>query len=291
MIGEASGRLVTTETKFSHSFELELAHIAPDPEQPRRVFNEVDLDGLAITMGEQGQLQPILVRRYPDNNKRWMIVAGERRWRAAMRLGWTHILAIEHTGDTEVTALIENLQRIDLSAIEEARGLQRLIQCKGWSQERVASALGKLKSEVSGVLRILSIPADLLDKVQTSELSIPKSVLMEIARIDDPARRDAVLSDALLHGMTVREVREVRSNKIDSMPVALKTGRDVAALAVRATAAVQRSVNLVRAVKIRPQELPADLLEQLGCLRDEIDLLLQRHDDVVQPSKIRLRAR
>jgi ParB family chromosome partitioning protein len=281
MIGEASGRLVTSDTKFRHSFELDLEHVAPDPTQPRRIFNDGDLDGLAATMAEQGQLQPILVRRDTVERRRWVIVAGERRFRAALKLGWSHILAIEHTGDAEVTALIENLQRVDLSPVDEARGLQRLINDKGWSQEKVALALGKLKSEVSGVLRILSIPTDLLDKVQTSELSLTKSVLMEIARIDDPQRRAAVLADALRGGMTVREARDARSGKPEPETALVVPPPTLPDLAVRATVAVQRSMNLVRAVRIRPDEVPLELLAELGRLRDEIDLLLQRNDHLV----------
>ena len=276
MIGEASGRLVTSKTQFRHSFELELTSISPDPEQPRRTFNDTELAGLAGTMLEQGQLQPILVRHDPADRRRWVIVAGERRFRAAQRLGWTHILAIEHTGDAEVTALIENLQRVDLSPVEEARGLQRLITEKGWSQEKVSAALGKLKSEVSGVLRILSMPPELLEKVQTSELSITKSVLMEIARIDDTARRNAVLEAALGGGLTVREEREARLSKQPTpAEPALLPDPEIGARAVRA---VQRSVGMVNAMRNARAEPSPDLLVELGRLRDEIDLYLRRND-------------
>ncbi len=277
MIGEASGRLISSQTQFRHSFELELDGVAPDPVQPRRNFKDGDLIGLADTMAAQGQLQPILVRRDQTDRRRWIIIAGERRFRAALLLGWTHILAIEHTGDAEVTALIENLQRVDLSPVEEARALQRLIHEKGWSQEKVAAALGKLKSEISGVLRILSIPAELLEKVQTSELSITKSVLMEIARIEDPTRRDAILMTALSNGLTVREVREARAVKpLLELPATLPPDHDVTP-GVKAARSVQRSIRLVQAAQNDQSELPADVLEELSRLRDEIDALISPH--------------
>jgi ParB family chromosome partitioning protein len=274
MIGEASGRLVTSQTQFRHSFELELGVVAADPDQPRRNFNDGDLAGLAATMAEQGQLQPILVRRDAADRRHWVIVAGERRWRAARLLGWTHILAIEHTGDAEVTALIENLQRVDLSPVEEARGLQRLIAEKGWSQDHAAAALGKAKSEVSASLRILSFPSGMLDRVLTSELPLPKNVLVEIARVEDAPQREALLESALTHGITVRGVREARVARLlpENPPP------EEASPALRATRAVQRSVGLVRAARLRRGEVPADLLNELARLRDEIDLFLRRND-------------
>ncbi len=125
MIDEASDTLVTATSRFRHSFEAEVGAIRNDPHQPRKWFGEDDIASLARTMDERGQLQPILLRRDPASKGRWLIVAGERRWRAAKLNNWTTILAIEHDGDFEVASLLENLQRVDLSPIEEAKGLQK----------------------------------------------------------------------------------------------------------------------------------------------------------------------
>src|SRR3954470_14507179 len=84
--------LITASSKFSHSRELEVDRIEPDPDQPRKIFSEEEIRNLAKTMADQGQLQPILVRRHLDQRDRWIIVAGERRWRAATLNGWTKIL-------------------------------------------------------------------------------------------------------------------------------------------------------------------------------------------------------
>ena len=210
MIGEASDTLVTDGGRFRHSFEVALNLVGPDPAQPRKLFEAAEITALAATMAEQGQLQPILLRRDPAARGRWIIVAGERRWRAALHNSWPAILAIEHAGDPEVAALVENLQRVDLSPLEEARGLQRLIAGKGWSQDEAATRLGKHKSDISATLRILSLPQDLLDAVVTSQPRPPKSVLVELARIEDPqALRH--LGRLLRAGtLTVRAVREAR---------------------------------------------------------------------------------
>src|ERR1700687_5824564 len=99
MIDDEANALVTAAGRFHHSFEADIAAIEPDPAQSRKSFTEAEIAALAATMEERGQLQPILVRPYGPARKRWMIVAGERRWRAAKLNGWPAILAIEHNGD------------------------------------------------------------------------------------------------------------------------------------------------------------------------------------------------
>jgi ParB family chromosome partitioning protein len=206
LISEASARLVTPASRFRHSFEAPLARIAPDPGQPRKHFAEADIAGLAATMAEHGQLQPVLLRRDPAGGARWILVAGERRWRAARLNGWTSLLAIEVEGDAEVMTILENLQRVDLSPVEEARGLQRLITSKRWSQDHAAAALGRSKAEISATLRILTLPAELLDGVLTSELKLSRNALVELSRADGPTRA-ALLARAREDGLTVRDIR------------------------------------------------------------------------------------
>lgn len=213
MIGEASSVLVTRGSRFRHTFEAQVETIGSDPGQARKVFEESEIRSLAATMMEQGQLQPILLRADPASKGRWIIVAGERRWRAAVQNGWKSILAIEHDGDPEVASLLENLQRVDLTPVEEASGLQRLIKEKGWSQAAAAASLGRSKAEVSATLRILTLPVDLLKAVLTSELTIAKNVLIELARVEDAEARERLLSLAWAKRLTVRAIRDVLENK------------------------------------------------------------------------------
>lgn len=215
MISAESERLITQTTTFRHSFELDIDRATPDPLQARKQFNDIDIAALAETMASQGQLQPILVRRSRvDDREIWFIVAGERRWRAAKMNGWLTILAIEHTGDTEVIGLIENLQRVDLSPVEEALALQRLITGRHWPQERAAQALGKTKGDISSTLRILTLPADLLAKVLTSELTVPKNTLIELARVEDPVAQARLIALAMAGQLTIRSVRDERERAV-----------------------------------------------------------------------------
>jgi ParB family chromosome partitioning protein len=213
IIDEASDRLITAASRFHHTFEADLNGIAPDPNQPRKIFSEEETAALAATMEERGQLQPILVRQDPKGRGKWFIVAGERRWRAAKLNGWSTILAIEHNGDPEIASLLENLQRVDLTPVEEAKGLQKLIEEKGWTQDRAAEALGKSKSEISGTLRILTLPDDILTAVLTSELEIPKNALIELARIEGSLEREYLFKLARQGRLTVRGIRALREGK------------------------------------------------------------------------------
>jgi ParB family chromosome partitioning protein len=279
MIDEASETLVTKTSRFSHSFEADVAAIEPDPAQPRKVFMEADIASLAATMEERGQLQPILLRPHGSTKRRWLIVAGERRWRAAKLNGWPTILAIEHDGDPEVASLLENLQRIDLTPVEEARGLQRLIEGKGWTQDQAAGALGKSKSEVSGVLRILTLPDDLLDAVLTSELAIPKHALVELARVEQIDAREHLIKLARLGQLTVRTIRSVRDGAVQADVRGGNSGQGNigspkptgGGFSFRTLGKV---TNKLREARETGQPLVAKEREYLEALRNEIDELL-----------------
>ncbi len=210
-IQAASRSLVEEGSRFNHTFELDIATIVPDPEQPRQVFDNFALSALAETLRSEGQLQPILVRRDSELNDRWIIVAGERRWRAANSIGWNTILASEFSGDAEIATLLENLQRVDLSPLEEARGIRRLVDGKGWTQDQAAKTLGKTKGEISGTLRILQMPEEVIASVLTSEHPPAKNVLVELARVDDEQTLKRLLSLAAEGGLTVKAIRAARA--------------------------------------------------------------------------------
>jgi ParB family transcriptional regulator, chromosome partitioning protein len=210
LIGEATAGFFNEDSQFNHTLEIDLEMVRPDPDQARKLFSEVEIEALAQTMARDGQLQPILVRRDPDVRGGWIIVAGERRWRAAVRSGWKRILAIEHSGDHEIAALLENLQRVDLTVVEEARGVQRLIEGKGWTQAEAAEAIGKPRSDLNGVLRVLELPEDFLGDCLNSDISISRNALVELARVDEGPERDRLIALARAGRLTIHSIRAVR---------------------------------------------------------------------------------
>jgi ParB family chromosome partitioning protein len=271
LIGTSAATLVRRDERFRHSFEVAVDAIRPDPDQPRRHIDPAALRALADTMASQGQLQPVLVRRDPEEGRRWILVAGERRWRAAQLNEWNTLLAIEHDGDPEVTALIENLQRIDLSPPEEARAIDRLISEKGWTQLHAAEVLGKSKAEVSASLRILTLPAALLDRVLTSELELPRNVLVELARIEDPAAQARLIAMAEQGSLTIQAIRLAKTTG-SAAPAAPPAKAATASGLSRK--AIDRLTRDLGAVREQGRALASADHEALARLRDEIDAVL-----------------
>lgn len=264
----AESRALVTDSGFRHTFEVAVGSVDADPDQPRRAFDEAGLAQLAATMEEQGQLQPILVRRHPSDRSRWMIIAGERRWRAAQSLGWRNILAMEHDGDPEVAALLENLQRVDLTVIEEARGIRRLLDSKGWTQSQAAEALGRSKGDLSAVLGVLSLPSAFLTEVLTSELDIPRNVLVELARVKDAAEMARLTALARAGRLTVRELRHERDAVGATKPHADRP-------AIRFSLSVlDRLTQRLSEIRATAQKVAPEDRAKLERLRAEIDALL-----------------
>lgn len=206
MIADNAAQAAPKDSRFQHSFEVGLDQLEPDPNQARRRFDDEAIRELALSMGETGQLQPILVRK-GEGRGPYVIVAGERRWRAAKMLGWEKMLAIEHRLDPEVAGLVENLQRVDLSPVEEAQGLRRLMEGKGLPQSEVAAMLGKPEKHVSESLRILSLPPDFLDRLSNSKVPLSRSALVELARVNDPKLLAKLMAQALDGRLTLHAIR------------------------------------------------------------------------------------
>lgn len=151
---------------------LPVEHIKPNPDQPRKSFDEEDLADLAASIREKGIIQPLVVRRLAGNEHQ--IVAGERRWRAA-QLAQLHEVpvVIREFSDQEVIeiAIIENVQRADLNPIEEAAGYRQLMDKFGHTQERLAEALGKSRSHIANLLRLLQLPQSVIAMVTDGRLT------------------------------------------------------------------------------------------------------------------------
>lgn len=180
---------------------LPVEQIVPNPDQPRRHFDETALAELAASIREKGVIQPLVVRAKGDA---YEIVAGERRWRAAQRaqLHEVPVLVREFT-DTEVLeiAIIENVQRADLNAVEEAQGYRALIERFGHTQEKLADVLGKSRSYIANLLRLLSLPEDVQALLRDGKLSAGHARALITA--DDAG---ALARKVVAEGLSVRQV-------------------------------------------------------------------------------------
>lgn len=187
---------------------LPMAMISPNPKQPRRRFDETAQAELIASVKRQGLLQPILVR--PVDGGRFEIVAGERRWRAAQAAQLHDVpVLVRRLTDEEAfeVALVENIQRQDLNAIEEAEGYKRLIEDYGHTQEDIARIVGKSRSHVANLVRLLDLPDDVRDLLIDGWLTMGHARALLTA--PDPS---ALARDVVQMGLSVREV-EARAKK------------------------------------------------------------------------------
>ncbi len=174
-----------------------------NPDQPRRVFNEADIDELAASIREKGVLQPILVRTARGQAGHYQIIAGERRWRAAQRAGLHAVpVIVREMDDLEVleVGIIENVQRADLNAIEEARGYRVLIERFGRTQDALAQIVGKSRPHIANMLRLLSLPDAVQDHVMQGRLSAGHARALVTAH--DP---ETLAAQIIEKGLSVRQ--------------------------------------------------------------------------------------
>ena len=161
------------ETKTS-SNKIPISSIVPNRNQPRKLFEEESLNELTNSIKERGIIQPLIVRKSDDQDKKFELIAGERRWQAAQAAGIHEVpvLVIEadHLKSLEL-AIIENVQRRDLNAIEEAESYKNLIDNFGYDQDQVSQFIGKSRSHVSNTLRLLSLPEKLIEMIRSEKIS------------------------------------------------------------------------------------------------------------------------
>jgi ParB family chromosome partitioning protein len=184
--------------------DVEVGRIRPNPLQPRKQFDEEAIDDLAASIAERGVLQPILLRAVDEG---YEIVAGERRWRAAQRAQLHRIPAIIRDFDDEATAeiaLIENVQREDLSAIEEAEGYRQLIERFGHTQDAVGKLVGKSRSHVTNLLRLLDLPEAVRDMLLRGEISMGHARAI-VSHPNSEALAQAIVQD----GLSVRQAEDL----------------------------------------------------------------------------------
>lgn len=192
---------------------IPLDKIDPNPEQPRTEFG--DLTELTASIADKGVLEPLLVKPSPATG-RWMIIAGERRFRAATAAGLAEVPCVEMEVDDNTVAeiaLIENMQRKDLTVWEEADGLVALCERFGYTHEDVARKLGKSRSSVTEALSIAAIPSDVRSMCRDAGISA-KSVLLQIVRQPDDESMRRLAKEVTSKGLTREDAREVRRQEM-----------------------------------------------------------------------------
>ncbi|MEX2631768.1 MAG: ParB/RepB/Spo0J family partition protein [Tistlia sp.] len=206
LLGEDSEDYASLD-RMRSAKEVPIERLHPSRVQPRRTFTEDALESLAASIREQGLLQPILVRRHPERTNDYEIIAGERRWRAAQRAQVHQIpVVIRELTDAQAleAALVENVQRQDLDAIEEADGYRRLMEEFGHSQDDLARLIGKSRPHIANTLRLLNLPEAVKESLRARTLTAGHARALLSAR--DP---EALGRQVVERGLSVRETERL----------------------------------------------------------------------------------
>ncbi len=207
------------------SVEVDIDLLSPNEQQPRLQMDDARLDDLARSIGTNGVIQPILVRRV---GSRYRIIAGERRWRAAQKAGLHKVPVVVRDvpeGSEKLLlelALVENIQRENLNAIDEALAYKRLADQFGLTQEQIAVAMGKDRASVANFLRLLKLPEDVQQHVSAGALSMGQA--RAILGLESPALQRQAASEAIARGLSVRET-EALVKRLAGPPEAAESAR------------------------------------------------------------------
>jgi ParB family chromosome partitioning protein len=221
LLGNAGGLASSDEGALK---SIPIGQIGRNPFQPRREFNSGELGELQESLNSSGLLQPITVRRRPGKDG-FELIAGERRLRAAMKLGWKEIPAIIKDIDDKAVltlALVENLQRTDLNPIEEGEGYYRLSNEFGLTQQQIAETVGKDRTTIANMLRVLQLPEVVRKLLQDGQLSMGHAKVL--LGLEDPAMIATLAREIVKEGLTVREV-ERRLREFAGPRTGKKAGR------------------------------------------------------------------
>lgn len=212
VLGRGLGALISNleYSSMGEILEIPIDQLIPNPFQPRKYFDEKKLAELALSIKEKGIIQPLLVRK---NDGGYSLIAGERRWRAAQQAGLTKVpVIVKNVNEQEELelSLIENIQREDINPIEEAEAYLRLIELFNYSQDHLASILGKDKSTVSNILRLLKLEEAIKDNIRKNLLTMGQA--RALLGISDPVARLTVCRQVIEKGLSVRETEALVKN-------------------------------------------------------------------------------
>jgi ParB family transcriptional regulator, chromosome partitioning protein len=232
--------------------ELPIKDIRPNPFQPRKTVDPGALEELVSSIKQAGLLQPIVVRR-ANGGSTYELIAGERRLRACQQLGWERIPAVQREADDRTLltlALIENLQRDDLSPVDEARGYERLIAEFKLAQQDVADAVGRDRSTVANALRLLKLPELVLQMLHEAQLSVGHA--RALLALEDPRIVTNLAREAVAQGLSVREVEDrVRGGRAPERRPRMKRGVGAAPEVRRVEDALRRRLGTDVRVTLR----------------------------------------
>ncbi|PWC34543.1 chromosome partitioning protein [Azospirillum sp. TSO35-2] len=269
-------RLFGTSAGFPHVVELDLGQVHRNPDQPRRHFDEAELRSLAASIDRHGLQNPILVRPLPQGE--YLLIGGERRVRAHEMLGRKTVFAILTSGDPDEIGLIDNVQRVDLNAVEYATALGRLVEKHGYTHDELAAVVGRDRTDVTKLLAILTLPADMLEEYAAEFAHISRSVMIEIAAASAELR-PALWAQAK-EGASVKAVRQAKRDHAQGVApngTAREIGPHEAARTLQAS--VKRIMRDVAVVREQSRYLDTDNRERLLRLRAEIDAILDGAED------------
>lgn len=206
-LGALLGEYLEPEVREGDVRTIALGAVVPNPVQPRRVFTDVELENLTASIRENGLLQPLVVRPAPGTADRFELVAGERRYRALRRLDWSEVPVVVRDADDEtllVLALVENLQREALNPLEEAEGYESLAQRFDMKHADIAKAVGKDRSTVANLVRLLKLPISIRTLLESGELSQGHG--RALLSVEDPVAAAELARRASKEGWSVREM-------------------------------------------------------------------------------------
>jgi len=260
-------KLFGLSADFPRLVELPLDHIDRNPNQPRKVFDADEMRGLADSIARHGLQQPITVS--DSGGGRYLLVAGERRYRAHEMLGKPTIFALITDGDPDELALIENVQRVDLNALEMAEGYRRLIDRHGYTHEELGAVVGRSQADVSNTLALLSLSDEVRDEYLRHSSRISRWTLIEVAR-GRSAEEQMRLWLLARAGATLETVREERQG---SQP-RVSDGRSLRKLAT----VLRQATSSVQHLAEHRDQLSEEHRNGLRALRASIDALLGEDD-------------
>ncbi len=214
-----------SDTHVSGRFEVAVDDVRPNPYQPRKTFDKARLQELADSIRQHGVFTPILVKRSLGG---YELIAGERRLRACRIAGLKKIPAIEMEFDDQQMmeiALLENIQREDLNAIEEAKAYEKLIQKVGYTQEELARRIGKSREHVANMMRLLKLPARLQQHVTAHELSMGH--VRALLSLEDETMMEEVAQKAIREQLSVRAVEKLVKSMVQPKPKKKEKPRDI----------------------------------------------------------------